>query len=183
MTSVVTLSPPLQYLVDCRLDSIERLLFCTDISRLERREIVQSVEDQILELLGRRSEAEPSRDSLLAVLAMIDPPEAFLPADIVSHNRYQTLGGRRGDSTSASQRAPRISSLAIVSCVLGLISLVSFPLIPVSAIAGVVAVVSGSIALTQIHYSNRLLKGVWPSVVGVSSPAIAMIVLLVLIGL
>ena len=50
MTPVVNLSPSLQYLVDSRLDSIERALFGTDITRAERREIVQSVEDQILEL-------------------------------------------------------------------------------------------------------------------------------------
>ena len=118
MTCVDTLPPSLRQLVDSRLDSIERVLLCTNIARSDRREIVQSVEDQIYELIGRRDEAAPSRDSVLAVLAMTDPPEAYLTND---DGPKQARPSRRTSHASPvipSELARRITPLALVSCVL-----------------------------------------------------------------
>ena len=181
MTSVVTLAPALQYLVDARLDSIERALLSTDVSRAERRGIVQSVEDQVLELLNRLHNAEPTRDDVLAVLATIDPPEAFVPINFVPGNRQQSAFMPVG-SVSGAERPRRVTPLAVVSCVLGIVSWLTVPIIPVFAVAALAATICGTIALSQIYYSNRSLKGIWPSVVGVSSPAVAMLVLFVLLA-
>ena len=183
MTAVVTLSPCLQYLVDSRLDSVERALLGANVSRAERREITQSVEDQILELLSRQGETEPTRDGVLTVLAMIDPPEAYIPADFAPQFRCSVRHDDRPDSSSSDQRLPHVAPLAITSCVLGLISLVTLPVIPLFAVAGVAATNSGSVALAQIHYSGRSLKGVWPSIVGISVPIAAMAVLFALVSL
>jgi hypothetical protein len=76
MTCVAELSPTLQRLIDARLDAIERILLSTDVNRSERREIVQAVEDQIYELIDRRSDQETTREDILEVLSTIDPPEA-----------------------------------------------------------------------------------------------------------
>ncbi len=182
MTSLPTLSPSLRQLVDSRLDSIERILLSTDINRIERREIVQSVEDQIYELLGRRNEAESTRESVLAVLAMIDPPEAYF----VSEGRPRDDSPSRDASDSnlrvSVEPARVLTPLAVVSCVLGVLSLLSILLWPISVVAGLAAAVCGSIALTQIYYSDRV-KGVWLSIAGICSPAIAMATVIVLNGL
>lgn len=182
MTSSVTLSPALRQLVDTRLDAIERILLSTDINRMERREIVQSVEDQIHELLGRREETEPTRDSVLAVLGMLDPPEAYLAPDVRPRNGRSALGAAASDSGSSVEPVRRLTPLAVVSCILGVLCLLSIVLWPISLIIGMASAVCGSIALTQIYYSDRV-KGVWLSIVGVCSPAIAMITLFVLMEL
>lgn len=72
-----TLTPDLQTLVDTRLDLVDRVLMDTRVSRAERTSILQELEGQILEQVDRRS-PEPSRRDVLAVLAELDPPEAFL---------------------------------------------------------------------------------------------------------
>jgi hypothetical protein len=49
------------------------------LPRSERVEIVREVESQIFELLGERNSDELTREDVLAVLARLDPPEAYLP--------------------------------------------------------------------------------------------------------
>ena len=180
MTCVDTLPPSLQQLVDSRLDSIERVLLCTNIDRKDRREIVQSVEDQIYELLFRRDEREPSRDSVLAVLAMTDPPEAYLSSNEMPKHAVTSDSCQTGPINPA-ELTRRVTPLAVVSCVLGILSLISLFLWPVSVISGLAATICGAVALTQISYSGQL-KGVWLSVIGVCSPAIAMITVFVLVN-
>jgi hypothetical protein len=189
MTSVVNLSPSLQYLVDSRLDSIERALFGTDITRAERREIVQSVEDQILELLSRRSEVEPTRDSVLTVLAEIDPPEAYVPADCAPHYGVQTPRSSRPALTSSTERSPQVAPLAIISFALGLIMCLCCWLVTVDEnalvifllfAAGLAAPITGSVGLALTHYGGGSLKRMWPAAVGVSLPSLAFTALLIL---
>lgn len=79
MTTTAELSPALQGLLDERLDSIERVLIRAGVSRGERRDIVQDVESQIYDELGRQTEGEPTRRDVLAVLAKLDPPESYAP--------------------------------------------------------------------------------------------------------
>ena len=180
MESADTLSAALRQLVDTGLDSIERVLLSTETPRSERREIVQSVEDQIDELLSQY-ERTPTREDVLSVLAWLDPPEAYFecddrqPSKRPSRDRSVGLAGQ-------SQSGARITPLAIVSCVLGIVSLISFVIWPVSAAVGIAATVCGTIALTQIYYTDRL-RGVWLSIIGICSPAIAMATLFLLVNL
>jgi len=75
--TTATLSPALRALIDERLDGIDRVLRHARTPRPERLEILDSVETQILEMLAKRTAEEPTRRDLLAVLAELDPPEAY----------------------------------------------------------------------------------------------------------
>lgn len=75
------LNPELRSLIDARLESIDRILAIAQIGWSERRSIVGEVETQIYELLARRSQL-PTREDVLAVLAELDPPEAYLPEEL-----------------------------------------------------------------------------------------------------
>ncbi len=78
VTASIHVSESLQTLIDCRLDTIDRMLLGR-LPRSERVEIVREVESQIFELLGERNSGELTREDVLAVLARLDPPEAYLP--------------------------------------------------------------------------------------------------------
>src|SRR5271166_6591919 len=80
MTAIASIhvSESLQALIDCRLDTIDRMLLGR-LPRSERVEIVREVESQIFELLGERNSDELTREDVLAVLGRLDPPEAYLP--------------------------------------------------------------------------------------------------------
>jgi len=85
MTVIASIHVPesLQALIDCRLDTIDRMLLGR-LPRSERVEIVREVESQIFDLLGERSSDELTREDVLAVLARLDPPEAYLPDEASS---------------------------------------------------------------------------------------------------
>jgi hypothetical protein len=78
VTASIHVSESLQTLIDCRLDTIDRILLGR-LPRSERVEIAREVESQIFELLGERNSDELTREDVLAVLARLDPPEAYLP--------------------------------------------------------------------------------------------------------
>jgi hypothetical protein len=124
MMSVATmeLSRSTQHLIDSRLDTIDRMLLGR-VSRQERLEIVREVEAQIFEQLHERGTGDVSREDVLAVLARLDPPEAYLseevgetgpvPARISARPRAsQSEPVRRGDPRTAK-----------VSGVIGLVAL------------------------------------------------------------
>src|SRR5262245_61484799 len=73
------LDAPLRALVERRLDGIDRVLLAAGVSRGERCGIVEEVEAQIYEMLARRADGPPTRQDVLAVLAALDPPEAYAP--------------------------------------------------------------------------------------------------------
>jgi hypothetical protein len=73
-------SDGLQTLIDARLDTIDRMLLGR-VPRMDRLAIVREVEGQIHDLLAERGGEEPDRDDVLAVLARLDPPEAYLPEE------------------------------------------------------------------------------------------------------
>ena len=77
--TAVGLSDAVQALVDARLDTIDRMLLGR-VPRADRLAIVREVEGQVHDLLAERGE-EPDRDDVLAVLARLDPPEAYLPEE------------------------------------------------------------------------------------------------------
>lgn len=74
------LTPPLQQMIDERLDTIDRVLLMAGVARDERRTTVAEVESQIHEMLSQRS-ADPQRADVLSVLARLDPPEAYVPEE------------------------------------------------------------------------------------------------------
>src|SRR6516225_3753958 len=80
MSTITTVRVPetLQPLIDSRLDTIDRMLLGR-LPRSERLEVVREVEGQIQELLGERGSDDLTREDVLAVLARLDPPEAYLP--------------------------------------------------------------------------------------------------------
>ncbi len=78
VTASIHVSESLQTLIDCRLDTIDRMLLGR-LPRSERVEIVREVESQIFELLGERHSEELTREDVLRVLGTLDPPEAYLP--------------------------------------------------------------------------------------------------------
>src|SRR5438309_1713625 len=79
MTTATELGGAQRALVDERLDGVERVLLHAGVSRGERRGIVEEVEAQVYELLARRTDSEPTRADVLAVLASLDPPETYAP--------------------------------------------------------------------------------------------------------
>jgi hypothetical protein len=81
MTTPSPLNSSLQAMIDNRLDAIEQNLLRAGLPRHQRQSIVEEVQNQILEMLSRRGEGEPTRQDLLAVLAQLDPPEAYVPED------------------------------------------------------------------------------------------------------
>ena len=83
MATITSVQVPelLQTLIDSRLDTIDRMLLGR-LPRAERLEIVREVESQIFELLQERISDEPTREDVLAVLARLDPPEAYLPEEL-----------------------------------------------------------------------------------------------------
>ncbi len=122
MNALLTeLAPSLQWLVDARLDNIDRALLSTDISRYERRQIVSTVEDQIQELVARIDKDEPSREDLLRILASLDPPEAYgsgsMQQDLEREGFLPT--NRFARAQLANRVEPQGTSLAVVSVALG----------------------------------------------------------------
>lgn len=116
-----------QHLIDCRLDTIDRMLLGR-VSRQERLEIVREVEAQIFEQLHERGAEEPGREDVLAVLGRLDPPEAYLPEEDGELGAVPSRGAvvpRRGRSESPSkpaQWAGRVSGiLALVGTVIVLL--------------------------------------------------------------
>ena len=77
MPDVAALDDEAQALVDARLDTIERML-AGRTTRGDRLAIVREVEAQVQDLLANRAPGEPDRDAVIAALAHLDPPEAFL---------------------------------------------------------------------------------------------------------
>lgn len=66
--------------IDDHLDRVERVLLRGDVSRTERRSIVDEVENQIYEMLAARSEQDPAA-AISEILASLDPPDAYAPDD------------------------------------------------------------------------------------------------------
>ena len=109
------LSPLLQRLVDERLDGIDRALRQAGSGRAERGQIVDEVERQLWEMLPD-SAAAPTRRDVLAALAKLDPPEAYLPDDPAPKSRSEREAPAPAEASAVV--APPTSALAVVSCVL-----------------------------------------------------------------
>jgi hypothetical protein len=122
MTTIASsqLSETLQVLVDARLDTIDRMLLGR-VNRQDRLAIVREVESQIFDLLPGRDPEALDRDDVLAVLARLDPPEAYLPDE--------STGERAPTRMPTAPRASRPSSepnhwVVLSSGVLGIVSVI-----------------------------------------------------------
>ncbi len=93
------LTESLQGLIDARLDTLDRMLL-GQVPRPERLAIVQDVETQIHQRLQERGGEELTREDVLAELAQLDPPEAYL--------------GRSGDEAAAGPRVGRVLTVRAV---------------------------------------------------------------------
>jgi hypothetical protein len=123
----IHLSESLQILIDSRLDTIERMLLGR-VPRAERMAIVGEVESQIHELLGERDTGDLSREDVLAVLARLDPPEAYLPEDSPTDSPPMGRGPIRPAGRSVRHGNSRV---ARVSGILGLVALSLLLFVPV----------------------------------------------------
>jgi len=95
--TTIQLPRALETLIDSRLDTIDRMLVGR-VHRQDRLAIVREVESQIYDLLQEGEHEEHSRESVLAVLARLDPPEAYLPDEATGEP------ARAGLSVSPSMR-------------------------------------------------------------------------------
>jgi hypothetical protein len=127
---MVQVPASLQPLIDSRLDTIDRMLLGR-LPRAERLEIVHEVETQIFELLTERA-GEPTREDILAVLARLDPPEAYMPEQAESHPsaagvhpRERIAGPSRPMPNSRDRVGP---ASAILGLSMLLLLLIQFPL-------------------------------------------------------
>ncbi|MDG3004201.1 hypothetical protein [Paludisphaera mucosa] len=133
-------------LIDARLDAIDRALLGR-VSRAERMDVVGEVESRIDELLRERvgPGREPSRDDVLAVLARIDPPEAYLGDEGVEPRR-DPVALRPAAATGRLDAAGDSSSnTAKASAILGAMAAASSALFPIGY--GLGALLSSELAL------------------------------------
>lgn len=126
----VQLPEALQTLVDSRLDTIERMLMGR-VPRQDRLGIVRDVETQIHELLQETPDDRLDREAVLAALARLDPPEAYLPevpAEALEGGEARPMLAPRPAPARRPGRADRLSRVSGILGICGLVALGLFPL-------------------------------------------------------
>ena len=188
------LSADLQGLVDARLDTIDRMLLGR-VDRQDRLAIVREVEGQIFDLLAGRGGESPDRDDVLAVLARLDPPEAYLPDDgVVARPRSARIPSTHRDLAPARPApaggiglAAGILGMVSVACVmfcgslgLGLVhagqealEILFFGAMGLGFIAGILAIILAA---------RARLRGAW-AIVGLVTGILGLVPILILGGL
>jgi hypothetical protein len=190
MTITTTqLSEALQNLIDARLDTIDRMLLGR-VPRADRTAIVREVEGQIYDLLQERDLESLDRDDVLAVLARLDPPEAYLPEESSSSPTPARIPTPRRPAPTSP---PGTSRVGTVSGILGLLALgvtFSSPLVfivsellgsqilMITALLGTVGLVfvKGVLAIVLAIYAR--LRGAW-AIVGLITGIISVLCSLV----
>ena len=74
--------------LDEHLDSVDRVLAESGVSRSDRRSICDEVEAQACEMAWARAEGEPTEQDMRAVLAELDAPEAYRQAAETNGQAY-----------------------------------------------------------------------------------------------
>lgn len=185
-TATNNLSAAVQQLIDARLDNIERVLMASGTSRLERQEIIASVEDQIMELIARKGDGELERDQMLQILASLDPPEAYiteddqLPAAQLRHSRQPengTVSKRKSFAFSDHLNGRRLYTASFVSSLMSILAAMLFiscfglrsevPLL-FSIATSASAFICGLVVLTNSTAQERA-GSTWMSIVGITS--------------
>lgn len=171
MSAVVSLERDVQHLIELRLDLLDRILMDSGVIRTERAEIVQSVEDQILEMIEQRGD-ETTRETVLQVLRSLDPPEAYWSEAGRDEYRDRTYRAVRREALSDLRQRPepyqieaaRHSGLAIASLVLAIVSIPTFFLFPLGSVFSLIGLICAVIAFPQIASSAGRLKGNWMAI-------------------
>ena len=170
MSTAVSLDSAQQHLIDIRLDTLDRILIDSGVSRSRRSEIVQAIEEQIFEMLDQQGDGA-TRESVLQLLRSLDPPEAYYSEDartsIVdrSKSRCEAMGDRFV-SVRQWQTPAKHSGLAIASLVLAILSIPTILLFPIGSILALGSLVCGIIALQAIADSHGRLHGRWMAIFG-----------------
>ncbi len=170
MTTIAAspLTDALQALVDARLDTIDRMLVGR-VNRQDRLAIVREVESQIFDLLQRHEGGPLDRDDVLAILARLDPPEAYLPEEgSIAEARPARIAATPRAVSAPAPAGP--GRLGLAGGILGLVSL-TLVLLMATLESGVVSVLFafyGSITvgfiacvLAIIFAARVRLRGAW----------------------
>lgn len=170
--STISMDCTHQYLIDARLDAIERILMDSRVSRGERSEIVQAVENQIFEMLEAEG-GEPTRDRVLRVLRSLDPPEAYCsetlhePFALSERTRFDRSAVRDMHANQSMHHTQaKTSAMAVTALVLALLSIPAIIIVPVAAMFGLAGAVCGVIAIHHTAASNGQLRGMWMGIFG-----------------
>jgi hypothetical protein len=178
------LTEALQALVDARLDTIDRMLIGR-VNRADRLAIVREVESQVFDLLQRHEGDTLDRDDVLAVLARLDPPEAYLPDEDSSVPSRPTRIAATPRAVSAPAQAGT-GRLGLAGGILGLVSLAPILLMATleSGVVSVVFAFYGSITLCfiacvlAIIFAARVrLRGPW-AIVGLVTGILSLLAIM-----
>ncbi len=183
----IELPDTLRQMIDARLDNVERALIVSGTNRIDRRQIVSAIEDQIMEMLSQVVEEEPTRDDVLSILAKLDPPEAYLELSNVETSSFISVNceGRRPTQVG---RLPAtkgsFNTLAISSFVLTCIAIVvafswwilGYLGLTILFALAVSATVCSTIALCQMQMKQNGQQGRWMAIIAIScTPVIALV--------
>jgi VIT1/CCC1 family predicted Fe2+/Mn2+ transporter len=130
----VQLPEALQALIDSRLDTIDRMLLGRH-PRPDRLAIVREVEAQIFELLSERETRDLDRDDVLAVLARLDPPEAYLPDDADEEPASPRRATPSLPTPTSRRKDPRIAAASGIIGIATLLFVLLSPLLYLAAAA------------------------------------------------
>ena len=125
-------------LIDARLDTIDRMLLGR-VPREDRLAIVREVESRIDDLLREREGDTPiDRDDVIAALARLDPPEAYLPDELGSESfprrrpAPRAYVDRPAPAMAPAPNPAPSSTAAKASGVIGIVAVVAVFLIPMA---------------------------------------------------
>jgi len=154
MVATAQISESLQMLIDSRLDTIDRMLLGR-LSRQDRLAIVREVESQIHELIQASDAEELTREDVLAALARLDPPEAYLPDETESG----PVSFQRAVATRATQPVlKRDLKVGRASGFLGLAAIVLVLFLPVTY--SIAVALKSELAFIVLVVGNMLLVAV-----------------------
>jgi hypothetical protein len=179
------LAESLRTLIDSRLDTIDRMLLGR-LTRPDRLAIVREVESQIQELLQTSDADELTREDVLAVLARLDPPEAYLPDEAGTPTtplRAVTSSGSKPVQPRTDPKAGRASgilglaSLALVVIYPALFMIAIFlesmvVAVALCAVTLAFAFPAGILGLVLGVYTRK--SGAW-SIVGIAASVLSLL--------
>jgi hypothetical protein len=155
----VRLTPALEALIDARLNTIDRMLLDA-VPRQDRLAIVRDVETQIHEQIQARETGELSREDVLAVLASLDPPEAYLPEANLPELSGDSQARPRSVTTvrpTSDRLNSATSGTARTSGVLGIVALIGSILLPAVVLLLALLSESGAILAIGAVFSSVLV--------------------------
>jgi hypothetical protein len=156
MVATARISDSVQILIDSRLDTIDRMLLGR-LSRQDRLAIVREVESQIHELIQASETDELTREGVLAVLARLDPPEAYLPDETEGDGEPVSMHKTFAARTTQPELKGDLK-VGRASGILGLAAIVLMLLQPVTY--AIAVALHSELALMVLGGGNLLLVGV-----------------------